>query len=113
MLDFSPTCAIMPFSSLFQKARTLRGTSFGSKKMEKHGQKRRDSHDFHPFPCKNGYENSLSAYSELASRWRMACRATEPFTFSLSLTTEGVMSRACAKPPVLGIERGSDGSKNP
>ena len=103
----------MPFSSLFQKARTLRGTSFGSKKMEKHGQKRRDSHDFHPFPCKNGYENSLSAYSELASRWRMACRATEPFTFSLSLTTEGVMSRACAKPPVLGIERGSDGSKNP
>ena len=30
-----------------------------------------------------------------SSRCRMACRATEPFTFRRSLTTEGVISLAC------------------
>ena len=38
-----------------------------------------------------------------SSRWRMACRATEPFTLRRSLTTEGVMSLAWpVREPPLG-----------
>ena len=38
-----------------------------------------------------------------SSRWRMACRATEPFTLRRSLTTEGVMSLAWQnREPPLG-----------